>query len=228
MLVVMESLFKMMENGLYPVSKLQVILLHLLHIRSFEGNQSNEELVIDNLCKYWSRAIVSWLPQQFVVSVCKMLTMFLLKKTVMTEDANLKELCITKMVQYCFDARNERLVADWILRFNFEIFVPAQALEMPLDMSIVMDDDDSAAVEQYAMDDESMLLPVGIHMTLHHKYYFTKSLCASRNITMDQKTAMMEAVYAKDYSPSTVLYRNISNDRLPNYSKKESLWHEIT
>jgi len=88
LLVTIDTLFKMMEDGLYPLSKLQVILLHLLQIKSDAGEEeaedqdadddtqddpyhidetaqtknSNEELVLDSLIRFWNKALASWVP----------------------------------------------------------------------------------------------------------------------------------------------------------------------
>ena len=73
--------------------------------------------------------------------------------------------------------------------------MPAEALETPLDMNHTLEDDEQDTGGHYIVEDESSMIPAGIEMTLHHKYYFAKSLCASRNLTMDQKQDIMYAVY---------------------------------
>lgn len=55
-LVTLDILFKMMENGLYSIKKLQLVLLHVL------GIQSKDELILDMINKFWSKALVTWVP----------------------------------------------------------------------------------------------------------------------------------------------------------------------
>jgi len=50
LLVVLNIFFKMMEDGLYSVSKLKVILLHMMQIKS---DDNSEEVIIDSLTKFW-------------------------------------------------------------------------------------------------------------------------------------------------------------------------------
>jgi hypothetical protein len=100
----------MMENGLYPLNKLQVVLLHLLQIKTdgvakaVEAEQkedpyssqetqssraSNEELVLDSLIKFWNKALPSWVPGRHFYDVSKWISGFLLRKTVLTRDKKL-------------------------------------------------------------------------------------------------------------------------------------------
>jgi hypothetical protein len=56
LLVTLETLFKMMENGLYSIKKLQLILLHVLSVKK------QDELILDMINKYWNKALCSWVP----------------------------------------------------------------------------------------------------------------------------------------------------------------------
>ena len=72
LLVTLDILFKMMENGLYSVRKLKLILLHVLQIKA------NDELILDMINKTWSKAVTSWLPICHYEVVCKWLSNFFL------------------------------------------------------------------------------------------------------------------------------------------------------
>ena len=47
LLVVLDTMFKMMQEGLYSVSRLKVILLHLMQIKE------NDEMILDLINKFW-------------------------------------------------------------------------------------------------------------------------------------------------------------------------------
>ena len=188
-----------MENGLYPLTKLKVILLHLLQIKS--GNQqidqvipkedpynqkenddkeplteSNEELVIDFLVKFWNKALLSWVPIKHYYDIAKWITDFLLRKTLLTKDKKLQDYCITKMADFIVDSLNEKLVVNWLLHFDFDILVPTTPAEnVPVG-------------ESYQLDD---LVPIYLKMTIHHKYFLLKKLCSSHNISDLEKEMMM-------------------------------------
>ena len=93
--VVLDTIFKMMENGLYSVSKLNLLLLHILQIKkggvhqeeeqselenspitvesllgAASNKEENEEIILDQLVKFWSRAVTSWLPIQNFLDIC--------------------------------------------------------------------------------------------------------------------------------------------------------------
>ena len=71
-LVTLDILFKMMENGLYSIKKLQLVLLHVL------GIKSQDELILDMINKYWSKALVSWVPISEYTEICKWISNFFL------------------------------------------------------------------------------------------------------------------------------------------------------
>jgi hypothetical protein len=58
-MVTLDILFKMMENGLYSIKKLQLVLLHVLQSRK-PGQP--DELILDMINKYWCKAVGSWVP----------------------------------------------------------------------------------------------------------------------------------------------------------------------
>ena len=47
LLVVLDTMFKMMQEGLYSVSRLKVILLHLTQIKE------SDEMILDLINKFW-------------------------------------------------------------------------------------------------------------------------------------------------------------------------------
>jgi len=117
------------------------------------------------------------------------------------------------MTEFVVDPLTEKLVVSWILHFDFDILVPTTPAE------------DVPAGGSYELDD---LTPIYLKMTIYHKYYLVKRLCASRNISEVEKEMMMEKVYGTDGSDSTRIYKIISLERFPNKEIKESIWKEIT
>lgn len=105
------------------------------------------------------------------------------------------------------------MIVSWILHFDYDILVPTTPPE-----SI-------PAGGSYELDD---LMPIYLKMTLHHKYYLVKRLCASRNISDLEKELLMQKVYGTDGSDSTRLYKIISLERFPNKETKDALWRSIT
>ena len=80
LLVTLDILFKMMENGLYSIKKLQLVLLHVLSIKV------QDELILDMINKYWSKAICSWVPVTQYGAICKWMSNFFLQKALETDD----------------------------------------------------------------------------------------------------------------------------------------------
>lgn len=98
LLVTLETLFKMMENGQYSINKLKLIFLHLIKIKVREqpkvykdledGEMTNEEdqtesygndeLILDMINKFWSKALGQWLPIVHYEKVCKYIADLLL------------------------------------------------------------------------------------------------------------------------------------------------------
>ena len=167
-LVAVETLQSMIESGLYPISKLQVILLHLLSAKDLQS----EQLLIDQLCKFWHKALHTWVPQGNYASVCRWLSRFLLKKAVLTHSALTKDFCIIKLNDFAHDEMTVKLFADCILKHDCRIIVPLAVLEMSLDERTVLEGDC----------DENETIEV-CEMSLHHKYYFAKSLSSSQYLT---------------------------------------------
>ena len=102
LLVVLQSFFMMMEDGLYQVSKLKVILLHLMQINSLDEDD-NEEVVLECLIRFWQKAMGSWLPQQHCAKVCKQISDFLINKAFVSMDPKIKDFCITKLAIFVND-----------------------------------------------------------------------------------------------------------------------------
>jgi hypothetical protein len=99
LLVVLETLFRMMENGLYSISRLRVLLLHLLQV----NNGQSEEVVLESLTRFWTRALISWLPNSQYLVVCKIISDFLINKAYVSADYRVKDLCITKLAEFLND-----------------------------------------------------------------------------------------------------------------------------
>ena len=132
LLVTLETLFKMMENGQYSVHKLKLIFLHLMKINnekiteSESSNQSelicegNDELIIDMINKYWSKALGQWLPSAHYEKVCKYLSDFLLQKALVSNGYKTKDYCISKVLCYASgDSKTIKLIATWILDLEY-------------------------------------------------------------------------------------------------------------
>ena len=92
----------MMEDGLYQVSKLKVILLHLMQIQTKSEND-NDEVVLECLVRFWQKAIGSWLPSIHCEKVCKSISDFLINKAFVSFDSKVKDLCITKLAIFVND-----------------------------------------------------------------------------------------------------------------------------
>ena len=208
LVVVLDTLFKMMEDGLYQVAKLKVILLHLLQISQEEDT---EEVILELLIKFWSRALGSWLPIAHYTAVCKWIANFLISKAFMSHDYKQKDYCITKLSTFVCDSQNVKLISKWILDYDFEVVMPGD-----------MEDEHS---ESYNYDD---LVHLDMQMTVHHRYYLVKTLCASPHLSRAEKDAMMNRVYGDDTSDSTIRFKLISLMRIPDPKTKADMWKTIT
>ena len=60
-------------------------------------------------------------------TLCKQLCDFLMQKTLMTSDKNVRDLCLTKLYDFIYDKQNVQLVTDWILKYNGRVKIPAEA-----------------------------------------------------------------------------------------------------
>jgi len=82
LLVVLDTIFKMMENGLYSVRKIKTIMAHYGQIKSggFDDDSKNqgEEVIMEHFVKFWQRSLNSWLPIALNLDVCKWISDFLL------------------------------------------------------------------------------------------------------------------------------------------------------
>lgn len=106
-----------------------------------------------------------------------------------------------------------RLIASWILDFDFEIAIPITL--------------DEVEEEEEVYPAES-LYPIGLTMTIHHKYYSTKYLCESTHLTYEQKVAIMDKVFGSDSSDSTIRFRKLSVMRIPASDLKETIWKSVS
>lgn len=208
LVVVLDTLFKMMEDGLYQVAKLKVILLHLLQISQEEDT---EEVILELLIKFWSRALTSWLPIAHFNAVSKWISNFLISKAFMSHDYKQKDYCITKLATFVCDSQNVRLISKWILEFDFQVLMPGD-----------MEDEHS---ESYNYAD---LVPLDMQMTIHHRYYLVKALCASPFLSRAEKDALMNKVFGDDTSDSTIRFKLISLMRIPDPATKADIWKSIT
>ena len=169
--------------------------------------------MIDFLIKFWNKALISWVPIKHYYDVSMWISNFLLRKTLVTKDKNLQDYCITKMADFVVDPLTEKLIVNWILHFDYDILVPeTPAEDVPVGGSYTLDD----------------LIPIYLKMTIHHKYFLLKKICASQNITDLEKEMMMQKVYGLDGSDSTRIYKIISLQRFPNKETKSLLWQKIS
>ena len=103
----------------------------------------------------------------------------------MTTDKSLKDFCITKMVGFTYHPILVDLVSKWILEYNFHIFVPSFIMGINLD-------DEHNQIENENFEN---LINVNLKMSIYHKYYFVKSLCASEYLDDDKRNQMMNLVF---------------------------------
>ena len=84
LLVVLDTFFKMMENGLYQIRKLKTLMHHMIQIQTGgfdqvgEKTKGGEEVIMEHFVKFWQRAPNSWLPINYNLEVCKWISDFLL------------------------------------------------------------------------------------------------------------------------------------------------------
>jgi hypothetical protein len=203
MLVVIDQIFKMMENGLYSVNKLHIILQHLLKIREksllFSGTDSNnstDELILETVSKFWQNAVRTWLPIQHYESVCSQLSDFFLKKAAQTKNDKLKDFCLTKLTNFACDERTIKLVIKWILDYGGQVMVDG-----------IYPTGDTGNFEDSDSDGDGNLCPIDFELTTVLKYYMIKNICASTFVNNEQKQKVMEKVFGQDTSDSTIRYR---------------------
>lgn len=104
-----------------------------------------------------------------------------------------------------------KLIAKWITDFDCSIKVPR--------------DFDDVEDGEYP---SSSLIPLYYEMTIHHKYYLTKNINASRYLTEDHKQNILASIFGADISDSTIRFREIARMRTPTKEVKEELWTKLT
>lgn len=208
LLVVVDQFFKMMEDGLCSLSKLKVILLHLLQI-----NDGNEEVVLESVCKFWLISLAKWLPVHQHLKVCKTISDFLINKAFVSLNPTIKDFCITKLANFVKDLQNVKLVAFWILKSNREIMMPSDLGEQDEDLAY----------------DEDKFVPMEMKMTLHQEYYLTKTICASPYLSLEEREDIINTIFkVGDKSDSTIRFRQISQLRFPDRATKLKVWNQLT
>jgi hypothetical protein len=117
--------------------------------------------------KYWSKALGQWLPSIHYDKVCKYLSDFLLQKALVSTGFKTKDYCISKLLCYASgDSKTIKLIATWIMDLDYQIWLPS--------------DTENVEGDEYSLES---LVPSGIVMTIHHKYYAMKYLTESPYIT---------------------------------------------
>lgn len=187
------------------------MLLHLLSAKDL----ACEQLLIDQICKFWHKALHSWVPQTYYAAVSRWLSRFLLKKAVLTHSTLTKDFCILKLNDFAHDAMTVRLFADCFLKHNCRLVVPVAVLEMSLDEQKEFEGD-------YDPDETIEVC----EMSLHHRYYFAKSLHSSLILSTQEKEAIAARVF-RGTSSSAVLYREVSQASLPDPVVKKQVWSQI-
>ena len=89
--------------------------------------------MIDQICKYWYKALHSWLPVTQYAAVCRWISRFLLRKTIISTDAQLSDYCILKLTEFAIDELTQKLVVDWILKHECKVVMPLWVAELPID-----------------------------------------------------------------------------------------------
>ena len=133
--------------------------------------------------KFWSKAVVSWVPISQYTEICKWISNFFLQKALETDEHKIKDYCISKLLAYSSNhPQNIRLIASWILDFDFEIAIPINL-------------DENEEEEVYPAES---LYPIGLTMTIHHKYYSIKYICESTHLDKIVKDEIMKRVFGQD------------------------------
>jgi hypothetical protein len=81
------------------------------------------------------------------------------------------------MVGFTYHPILVKLVSKWILEYNFNIYVPSHI------MRIYFGDENNEDMNESAEN----LINVNLKMSIYHKYYFVKTLCASHYLNDEEK-----------------------------------------
>ena len=143
--------------------------------------------------------MTSWLPAVHWDRVSKYFCDFLLQKAYVSNDLKTKDSCISKLLPYASgDIRTIKLIVAWIMDLDFQIWVP--------------EDTEDVEGDEYALDS---LVPCGIFMTIHHKYYAIKYIYESFHISPEEKVEIEKRVFL-DNSDSTQRFRKLAAVRAPD------------
>jgi hypothetical protein len=81
------------------------------------------------------------------------------------------------MVGFTYHPMIVKLVCKWILEYDFNIVVPSHIMRIYFGDEAHEDDNEKA----------ENLINIDLKMSIYHKYYFVKTLCASIYLNEEEK-----------------------------------------